>query len=188
MKPIQSRSGILISARRNAAPSVLHVACASAVCRGRWRANSVALRLSAAAGHWAAASRRWRSCHAWSIPFWTRSTLVSRILYACYRCPFAPGAIAKHDMKLLSECTSLTGLGLAGTDVCDDDLWTIDDLRLLETLDLSDTRTGDESLRRIANHSALRILRVPRTGVSDAGLNALRSVPDSRCLTCPGRA
>ena len=64
------------------------------------------------------------------------------------------GAIAKHDMKLLSECTSLTGLGLAGTDVCDDDLWTIDDLRLLETLDLSDTRTGDESLKRIANHSA----------------------------------
>jgi hypothetical protein len=93
-------------------------------------------------------------------------------------------------LKHLEAVTSLRYLSVENTEVTDDGLKFIANLRGLDALDVSGTRVTDDGLRHLVDMPALNLINAARTAVTKQGLvgfRRLRShVSERRTVSRPG--
>jgi hypothetical protein len=80
-------------------------------------------------------------------------------------------------LEQLWRCVYLIDVDLSGTDIADDGLRGIQQLRGLQILTLSETMVGDTSLKFIGSLNSLQMLTLRRTAISDDGLGSLEKLP-----------
>lgn len=81
----------------------------------------------------------------------------------------------------------LRGIQLAGSTATDADMAWLAKCRQLESIDLSDTRVGDEGIRHLRTLPRLRILTLSGTRVTDEGCRRLATFPGLEELSLASR-